>query len=150
MEVRNRVIVVMSVMSIAILAFVAGPGLVSEDPGERQISFITIGFLAVVIGGTTLFVLKKQKQQFLSIVLIIDDGGVTCEQYTLPRVTIRASDILKIEKTGDGSILIQGPGYARIAVPSQMENYDQMIAMLATLKPITENKRMTWLRWIKN
>jgi cytochrome bd-type quinol oxidase subunit 2 len=140
--IRNRIITVMSVVVIIVMTIFCGPGLFSDDPITRESMLIVIPILLVIFLVTTSFSIKTQKNQFLSFVLTIEKDVITRERLPFPTMTIDAKDILKIERGKDGSLLITSSnGNQKIAVPSQVENYDQMIALLSQFKPITEIKK---------
>ena len=127
--IRNRVVIIMAVISSFIIA------LFIKEGGDTV--FIMIPFFIILIGGTVWYTLKKQKEEYLSFTLTIGEDFVMRESVTLPPVTMRTAEIVKIERRKNGSLIIAGTGRAyQIAVPPGMDNYDTMITMLSKLKPV--------------
>ena len=140
-RIRLRLIVMTIIVEVLIMAIVLAPGMLSDDPASRSSSFIT-AILFLLIGAVTLAMsLRQQKGQFLSFVLTINEHGVTRERLQLRTITIHIADIVKIVKANDGSLMIIGSGRGdKVAVPVFIENYDEMLAMLSKIQPITESK----------
>lgn len=81
--------------------------------------------------------LKQEWDRFQSEVITIDGEIIMSEKKRSPPITIYARDITTIKKTKKGKITISG-NKKHIVIPSDIESYEEMIAMLSKLKPITE------------
>lgn len=101
-----------------------------------------ISFLLCLYGIGIHLGIKRQRHIFESYVLNFDQSLITRTQNNTPKISIPFSEVVEINRNQNGSIQIKGttPGCI-ILIPAQVENYDQLIALLSGIQNI--DKRST-------
>lgn len=95
--------------------------------------------LTLIALGFALFrIIKKQKEQFESYRLTIDDNGITKEQLHFPTISIATAELTEIRKNANRSFTVKGSStFHTINIPSQIENYEKLEKLLNEIRPIS-------------
>lgn len=89
---------------------------------------LAIFIIAVYLG------LYRLRQAYDSYKLIIGNGAITKAQFNMLPITISQGEIKKIVKKANGSILIKTHNpLLYIAVPAQLQNYNEMEGLINQL-----------------
>ena len=129
---------------LPLMVFAAGVGFsIAHFNGEEKGGDITYLIFALpiallVIVPTMLKTLKRQKEQFQSYRLTIEDTLLVREQKDTPTIELSFLDVKEIIKVGNGSFVIQGLQKGdSIQVPAQIEEYELVESSLNSIMPVT-------------
>jgi len=99
---------------------------------------IGIGIVLVFIGFSTYRGMKKQKEFLENYRLTIEDNVITRQQPNTEELTIYFHEIKEITRYKKGALVIKGFDKTDIIyVPSQLTRYEELVALLSEVKPIT-------------
>lgn len=99
----------------------------------------------VIVAYTSVNAIKKQRIQFESFMLEIEEDAIVRRQKSLPDMRIMKKDIQSIKKNAAGMIIIKGTGFQDVlSIPAQMEAHEQMEADLAAISPIGVSTSSPW------
>lgn len=94
-------------------------------------------FLIILMGISLFIRLKKQKTQFLSYKLTINESDIIREQDGLPMLVIPKNEVREILKNTSESYIIKGQShYNVIGIHAQIENKEHLEVQLNSIKPI--------------
>lgn len=102
-------------------------------PGLISIALCALG---VMLG------LKRYLDLLRSYTIVIDNSAITREQKNTPVVSINFLEIKEIIKNANQSFLIKSTSKGNmIAVPPQVENYNELEQLLNQIMPVTEKTK---------
>lgn len=105
---------------------------------DAPVILTTIGIMLVFISINIVRGMKKQKVFMENYRLTIEDNVITREQPNTEELTIYFHEIKEITKFKKGSLAIKGFDKTDIIyVPRQITRYDELVAQLETIKPVT-------------
>lgn len=146
-EVRNTILLqVIPLLVAAIAVGLAIPLMNDNDSGD----FVTIlPFILPMMVGAVGFGfykgLKRQRANFESYVLRIDDNGFTREQANTPAIHVTRDEVRKVQKMPNGAFVITGASALNaIIVPAQVEGAERLEKLLQGIAPITIESRKGW------
>jgi len=119
---------------VVAMAVVVG-GHYTRKENEVNILPYMIPLISLALGVGIYIGLKKQKEMFDSYQLTIDDDVIIREQLNTPSVAIPSYAIKTIVKQKTGSFIVKSEKNV-IIIPSQIEQYAEVEAMLNAIKPI--------------
>jgi hypothetical protein len=110
--------------------------------GQNSNNYIVLPLTVVIVLGALfvgLYISKqRQKQIFESYELLLDDSGITRNQYNTQTISVRYGDIKEITKNADGSITIKVVQNADvIGIPKQIDGLAQLELRLSEIMPVT-------------
>jgi hypothetical protein len=138
-EIRNQILI--RTIPLILIAATAGIIISSVNSGEKDSEIILPIFIPLVVlavGFGLYRGVNRQKELFESYTLNFTNNHVTREQLNTPEISIDFNDIKEIVKNRNGSFTIIGMSRTDlICVPSQIENYDQVVERLIQIRPIS-------------
>ena len=100
-----------------------------------------IAFILALIAFSIWRGIKKQKALAESYELTISDTLICREQLNTPDISILVTEVVEIAKHPKGAFTIKGSrNNGTIIIPVQIENYEQLEAILQQIHPITIKK----------
>jgi hypothetical protein len=120
---------------LVIIAMAIGIGGSLTQKGEVNMLPFMIPLMMIPLGIGIYIGLKKQRGFFDSYQLTIDDEVIIREQSGAPAVAIPSYAIKTIVKQKTGSFIVKSEKNV-IIIPSQIEQYAEVEAMLNAIKPI--------------
>ncbi len=139
-ELRKKVLM----RSIPIMLIAASAGAViplinsQEKASDASFLFIFIPIIIGVMGFSIWNSLKKQQKLLESYLLTIDGNVITREQLNTEEITIYFHEVKEIIRGNQGALAIKGFDKTEIIyVPTHIERYGELEALLSQIKPIT-------------
>lgn len=150
-EVRKRVLI----RTIPILLIALSTGLSisyynqSKKDGDSTVLYIVIPLLLVYGCISISRSLKKRKQIFESFTLTIDANSIWRDLKDTPSIHIFLTEIEQIHILPNRDLVIKTKEKANLIwVPSQVQDFEELKAMLSEIKPLEENdsiiKKQKW------
>lgn len=142
-EIKKALLIKIAVIILIIVFFALILILFNKDKNGNTFLFPFLFFTLILsYFSFKLFrILKKQRIQFESIIISINNSSISKEQINIKQNSIFFDEITSIMKLKNGAFLIQGKtNQDRILIPSQMERIDRIEFLLNEIKPISDYK----------
>lgn len=128
-------------MAVGVFAIVQ-VGRTNEDWRQK----VGFGVLMLILAIIALFrSLKRQAVLFESMVLTVDDSGITRTQQDTPTKTLAADEITRIERVATGAFVIKGKNPTdTIWMPAQVASPEQLTSELARFGSVVPTPAPAW------
>jgi hypothetical protein len=132
-----------------ILLLSAGAGVYISQQGSSDYTtlLISIPVILLVLGYGLFRGWRTQKVYLESYKLTFNENEIVRSADNVPTITIHVFEVSEITRDGQGNLFVQGKDRANtIAIPSQIENYDHLLARLEQIQPVTGVSLLTKYR----
>jgi hypothetical protein len=149
-EVRKKLTRMMVVINSLIASIVIFLNYRNDATGDSSGTwpYILIGF-GIIYSFSVWNAMRRQKKIFESFRLTIGDESIVREQLYTPAITIEKQHVRDIVRYSTGQIVIDGGSKLNaIAVPSQIDNADELGRILSEIKPISEKTAKSWMPYV--
>lgn len=134
-RVRRRTIAIFAAVFVAIAGFMLF-GVSDKIDKMWWAAPLTLFILAIGIGSAYFKLSRRQKREWESYRLDIDDDRIVREVHNYPTVSIRRSDITAIEERPSGAIVVKTKEKDWfIYIPPEIERRDEVLSLLSLTVP---------------
>ena len=144
----RKPIVIRTAVFLVFAVVVGGflPELVSDGVVAWNTNWILIALFGAILPFSLYMSIKRHEAALLSYRLTIADDSIIREIDKTPSITILKKDVREIIQQSNGSIAIVGMSKLNaIGVPTNIERKEELVSLLAEIKPLTVKTSASWL-----
>lgn len=144
-ELRGKLLLRMVVFFLAILLYQYFLHANGSDFDRSDAAFIL--FFIVICVFSYFFAMRRQKTLFESILLTVSEKEITRTQLNTPTKTLRADEIVRIERFPNGIFVIKGATAAdTLWMPSQTASPEDLARELGRFGPLVNQPAPAWYK----
>jgi hypothetical protein len=148
-EIKKKMIftsILKSLVTFSVGIYIVTVNMKTEKNDINVLPYV-IPLLLLPLGFGIFIGIKRQKKLIESYRLIINEESIVREQFNTSEIAIPIHQISTITKHKNGTITIQGKDKTdTIAIPVQIENYNEILKKIAVFTPIKEIEKENYLQ----